>query len=210
VELLVTDTGVGMDAETQSRMFEPFFTTKEIGKGTGLGLATVFGIVKRSGGAISVASKRGEGTTFRVRFPHTDHPTSGPLAGSRSLTPEPRSTGARTIVIVEDDAAVRRGLERILRKAGYSVTAWASPSEALRHIQRELANVHLLVTDIVMPDMRGTDLARSVTALSSTTKVLFVSGYANLKSDEILEHPLLRKPFQVERLLGQVEMLLRS
>ena len=202
------DSGSGMDAPTQARVFEPFFTTKEVGKGTGLGLATVFGIVKQAGGAISVSSKPGQGTTFRVHLRRTDDVMVEAGATPRLAAHGPTPARAQTIIVVEDEAAVRNAIERVLQRAGCAVTAFASGREALRHIERERANVDLLVTDIVMPDMRGTELAREAKMLSPSTKVLFMSGYADLKSDETLEHPLLRKPFPNADVLEQVDALL--
>ncbi|HEX2758659.1 MAG TPA: ATP-binding protein, partial [Thermoanaerobaculia bacterium] len=168
----VRDTGSGMDAETLSHLFEPFFTTKEKGKGTGLGLATVFGIVKQSGGYVDVASAPGAGTTFRVYLPRTDaRTTSGvrPRVSSRS--------GSETVLVVEDEAAVRNLVRAVLERKGYVVLAAQDGAGALELVDKHAGVIHVLLTDLVMPGMNGRDLAARVSARRPTIKVVFMSGY---------------------------------
>ena len=174
VVLAVTDTGTGMDSETQRRIFEPFFTTKELGKGTGLGLATVYGIVQQSGAQICVYSEVGRGTAFRVYFPRLDSaavavPVRAPIAASEPL--------AGTILIVEDDAAVRQVAARILRARGFTVLEARRPSEAKMIFAEQGPTIDLLLTDVIMPECTGPQLARELTAEHPLLRVLYMSGY---------------------------------
>lgn len=209
VVLSVSDTGVGMDAVTQSRIFEPFFTTKGPGSGTGLGLSTVFGIVQQSGGTIGVRSEPGKGTTFNIYFPRTNRSSpalaKSPLSGERSLK------GSETILLVEDDALVRALTRKLLCEAGYRVLEAESPEAALALAERHSATIHLLLTDVVMPRMGGRKLADQLCARRPETKVLFMSGYTN---DSIIRHglvdsavELLQKPFTRVALLSRVRGL---
>jgi two-component system cell cycle sensor histidine kinase/response regulator CckA len=173
VVVSVRDTGNGMDAETLSHLFEPFFTTKEKGKGTGLGLATVFGIVKQSGGYVDVASAPGAGTTFRVYLPRSDaRTTSGvrPRVSSRS--------GSETVLVVEDEAAVRNLVRAVLERKGYVVLVAQDGAAALELVDKHTGVIHVLLTDVVMPGMNGRELATLVTARRPKVKVIFMSGYA--------------------------------
>ena len=181
VELVVTDTGLGMDEETRQRIFDPFFTTKAHSKGTGLGLSTVFGIVKQSGGEIEVKSQPGRGATFTIRLPRTDEvapvETVGPVRSS------PR--GCETILLVEDDEHVRASVRRILERSGYEVLVARSGTEALSLQQEFSGTIQLLLTDVVMPGMTGVELADSIAATRPHIKLLFMSGYTS----DIALHP---------------------
>ncbi len=202
VRLSVSDTGAGIDAATQERMFEPFFTTKEPGKGTGLGLSTSYGIVKQNGGDIWVISEPGAGTTFEIYLPAVRE-IPEPI---EPVTPSPVLHGDETILLVEDDAAVRHVLETMLRRHGYEVWACPSPEHALELAGRHGAAVRLLITDVVMPGMGGRDLAAKLTALCPGLAVLYVSGYADTWND--LDAAFLQKPFAPETLALKVREVL--
>jgi len=207
VMLAVSDTGVGMDAETQSHIFEPFFTTKGEGKGTGLGLATVFGIVKQSGGHVSVHSELGRGSTFRVYLPRADEDAApGPAA-----EPSSNATGRETILVVEDAEALRAMIREILEGAGYSVVEYAAPGEVLEHVG-ELGGVDLLLTDVVMPRMSGPELARHVRRAHPQLKVLFMSGYTDQSVGRHeafdADSQFLQKPFTTHDLVAKVRAVL--
>ncbi|MBL8741061.1 MAG: response regulator [Myxococcales bacterium] len=177
VELEVIDSGVGMTDEVKTHLFEPFFTTKETGKGTGLGLATVYGVVVQAGGGIRVESQAGEGTAFSLVFPRAvGEPSS--LSSTTPSGPIPR--GWETVLVVEDHALVRRATVRALEGQGYQVLVASSGSEALSVIGSTKAPIDLLVTDMVMPDMSGKQLAERLTEICPQLKVLFVSGYADI------------------------------
>jgi two-component system cell cycle sensor histidine kinase/response regulator CckA len=197
VMLAVSDTGSGMDAEIQQRIFEPFYTTKEVGKGTGLGLATCYGIVKQHGGNIWVYSEVGHGTTFKVYLPRV-YEAADTRSGSADDAPMPR--GTETVLLVEDEPLVREVASHILHEQGYSVLEAGNGEEALG-IVREYAGapIALLVTDVVMPQMGGKALAEQVMCVYASIKVLFISGYA---TDAIVHHGrlepgtnILSKPF---------------
>jgi two-component system, cell cycle sensor histidine kinase and response regulator CckA len=167
VMLAVSDTGCGMDRETITRVFEPFFTTKETGKGTGLGLATVYGIVQQSGGYITVESRPGRGTTFRIYLPRVDEPveSTGPGRSGKG------HRGSETILLVEDEPMVRHLVRDVLRTSGYTVLEARHAEEALRLAGRHAGPIDLLVSDVVMPGMSGSALAESLTAVRPNTKV---------------------------------------
>jgi signal transduction histidine kinase len=200
--LAVTDTGVGMDAATLKRVFEPFFTTKELGHGTGLGLATVYGIVKQSGGFVWVYSEPRHGTTFKVFLPQVDVPAPEP--GQEVRRPV---GGTETILVVEDEELLRDVLEDMLRESGYTVLAAAGPEDAVERVRNGL-RVDLVLTDVVMPGMNGRELAERIQSLSPESKVLFMSGYTDdavLRLGILDAHlPLLHKPFGLETLLDKV------
>ena len=208
VMLVVSDTGVGMDAETRARIFEPFFSTKAAGKGTGLGLSTVFGIIKQSAGAINVYSEPGHGTKFKVYFPrHEEAPAVIPPEDALPLR-----GGSETILLV-DDAAPLRGLTRLLLEGcGYTVLDSGDPADAIRMAARHKGPLPLLITDVVMPGFSGRVLAERLAAARPETKVLYTSGYA---SDEVAQHGLvgagfafLEKPFTRDTLIRKVREIL--
>ena len=204
VELEVRDNGQGMDEEVLSHLYEPFFTTKPLGEGTGLGLATVYGIVEQSGGQITVESAPGQGTTFLVRFPPADvtRPLDGPL-------PEPASTPRQgTILVVEDEGAVREAVVRILQRAGHSVLQAANPLEALDLVDAHPETIHLLLTDMVMPHLSGKELAARFRALRSDAVVLYMSGYTEQELGPEESRRFLQKPFTRDALLAKVAELL--
>jgi CheY-like chemotaxis protein len=208
VRLSVTDTGSGMSAATRDRIFEPFFTTKEKGKGTGLGLATAFGIVKQSGGNIWVYSEPGAGTTFKIYLPRVD----ASAAKIRRVPAEAGATGTETVLVAEDEDAVRRAAVRILESAGYRVLVAANGDAAVRLCEQHQDEIRLLLTDVVMPNMSGRELALRVRALIPGLTVLFMSGYAD---DAIVHHGVLDpgtrfigKPFSVAELRRKVREVL--
>jgi PAS domain S-box-containing protein len=175
VQLAVSDTGCGMDERTLEHLFEPFFTTKEKGKGTGLGLSTVYGIVQQSGGHIWVYSEQGQGTTFKVYLPRERSATVATV-----ITPPTvpmRSTGTETILVVEDEEALRKVARRSLEAAGYQVLTAADGDEALLESAQHAGEVHLLLTDVVMPRMSGRAVAQAILMTRPTVKVLYMSGY---------------------------------
>ena len=197
VMLTVSDTGSGMDQETQARIFEPFFTTKEVGKGTGLGLSTVYGIVKQSGGNIWVYSEPGFGTVFKVYLPRIDDTAAITIAGQSQETYGPR--GTETILLVEDEDVVRGLTRNILMQAGYNVLDARSGDEAIRLCATHAGPIDLLLTDVVMPEVSGKEVADRLLELRPTTRVLFMSGYTD---EAIVQHGVLdanvkflQKPF---------------
>ena len=198
--LIVADTGVGMGEETRSHIFEPFFTTKEPGKGTGLGLATVYGIIHQSGGGITVDSSPGAGCTFSIFLPATDAPLDALQVPPATVA----SRGSETILVVEDEEIVRDLICAALRHSGYDVLCAASPGEALEMARQHPSPIDLLLTDIVMPGMSGPALARTLAALRPDMKILYVSGYSenDISSHGVLASGLtvLQKPFTQERL----------
>ena len=209
VMLAITDSGTGMDEDTKARIFEPFFTTKEQGKGTGLGLATVYGIVKQSGGFIWLYSEPGHGTTFKIYLPRVEGAADA-LAPPVGTAAVPR--GTETVLIVEDEEAVRALAKTALARKGYRVLEAANGGEALLLCESERAPIHLLVTDVVMPGLGGADLAQRLAPLRSEMKVLFISGYTDRAA---ARHgtmqpgaAYLEKPFSLDALARKVREVL--
>lgn len=209
VMISVTDTGVGMDKEVQRRIFEPFFTTKEKGKGTGLGLSTVYGIVQQSGGYIWVDSRLGQGTSFKIYLPRVrDIP-----ADAGPATPLTRSAaGSETILVVEDESAVRSLICKTLRKSGYNVLEAENGRDALRAASEHSGPLHLVLTDVVMPEMGGKELSERLAVSRPDTRILFISGYAE---SEIVHNGVLKpgtvfleKPFTPDSLSRKVREVL--
>jgi len=210
VMLAVKDSGCGMDEETQQHIFEPFFTTKGVG-GTGLGLATVYGIVRQSGGFVRVASAPGVGTTIAVHLPRT---TDAPAAGERVPSPAPTLDGRGTVLLCEDESAVRALARRVLEGQGYTVIEAAHGAAALAVAAAHAAEIALLVTDVVMPEMGGRELAEQLTAARPGLRVLYMSGYTD---GDILRRGLaregrafLQKPFTPEDLARKVQAVLTA
>jgi two-component system cell cycle sensor histidine kinase/response regulator CckA len=205
----VSDTGEGMDVATRERIFEPFFTTKEVGKGTGLGLASVYGAVKQSGGFIAVYSEPSIGTTFRIYLPLVD-----PNSSASTVPPDhrPAPTGHEMILLVEDSNGVRDVARRALRAQGYTVVDTAGPMDALIVARRPGQRFDLLLTDVVMPQMSGRVLAERFKELHPNARVLYMSGYTD---DAIVRHgvltadmPYLQKPFSTHQLAARVREVL--
>jgi len=209
VMLAVTDTGCGMAPETLSRIFEPFFTTKEPSKGTGLGLSTVYGIVKQSGGSIWVYSELGKGTTFKLYFPRVE----GARTEMKPVRPDALRGAGETVLVVEDSDALRNLVVQILARGGYRVVAARNGGEALLTCERFPGRIELLLTDVVMPQMGGRELANRLTQSCSEMKVLYMSGYtdSSITHNGMLEAGVhfIQKPFNVEALLAKVREVLR-
>ena len=211
VLLAVSDTGCGMTPEVQARILEPFYTTKEVGGGSGLGLAVVHGIVKQAGGHVGVYSEPGVGTTFKIYLPRVDQPArSGKSISDPRLPPR----GSETVLLVEDEDGVRSFARHVLADLGYSVLEAADGDEALRVAGKHAGQIHLLITDVVMPGLGGRPLAEHVQALSPEAKVLYISGYTD---DAVVRHGVLeeevrflQKPFSSMALALKVREALAS
>jgi len=209
VTLAVSDTGQGMDAETLSHIFEPFFTTKVRGRGTGLGLPMVYGIVKQSGGEIEVSSRPGSGSLFRILLPVFKTPVR---AAQRPLPARRTTLGTETILLVEDEAGVRDLLRHVLHDQGYKVLSASSGPEALRVVGQYDGPIDLLLTDVIMPEMRGQQLADELLGRFPQMAVIYMSGY----TDNALDHggvlrqggTFLQKPFTPDEVLRRVREML--
>lgn len=211
VLLSITDTGVGIPKEYQSRIFEPFFTTKEMGKGTGLGLSMVYGIVKQSGGHITLSSEPNVGTTFRIYFPAREMPQQ--IQVHQSQMPSTHK-GGETILLVEDDEMIRQLVEMVLQEEGYEVLSCSRGDEALERAKALDGPIHLLLTDVVVPKIRGHVLASQIMALQPDLRILYMSGYSD---DVVMQYPIadvhfdfLPKPFAPQDLLLKVREVLDS
>jgi len=207
VLLTVSDTGEGMTPEVQSHIFEPFFTTKERDKGTGLGLATVYGIVKQTGGFIYVYSEPGHGSTFKVYLPRVE----GPLTAKQPSAPATMAKGSETVLLVEDQAELRAVARTILESAGYTVLEAATRAEATAVAAEPGPAIHLLITDMVLPDGNGRNVARLVADFHPNIRVLYVSGYADdvvIRGMPEQDFHFLQKPFSLRALLTKVRTIL--
>ena len=207
VVLSVSDTGLGMDSETRRHAFEPFFSTKDQNRGTGLGLATVYGIVKQNGGFIELRSQLGEGTSVEVYLPRTEATIRPPKAA-----PTRETSGLETVLVVEDEPMVRTLVRRILTRKGYTVLIAKDPTEALKVAEAHRGPIHLLLTDVVMPKLNGRALFEQLRPAYPDMKVLFMSGY----SENIIAHhgvverdiEFLSKPFSADALERKVREVL--
>ncbi|HKP97992.1 MAG TPA: AAA family ATPase [Fibrobacteria bacterium] len=210
VMMAVRDNGTGMTPEVQAKLFEPFFTTKEVGKGTGLGLAVVYGIVHQSGGGISVQSQVGQGSTFRIYLPRVE---SGHEDGDVliRLDGDAKPAGGETILLVEDEESVRKFTAQALESQGYRVLAFARGREALQWLENPSLEVQLAISDIVMPDMGGKELAERIRKSRPKLPILFISGYADQPEsfDPLRGESLLQKPFGLSEILKRVRQILR-
>ena len=211
VLLAVSDNGCGMDAEMLSHLFEPFFTTKEMGKGTGLGLATVYGIVKQNNGFINVYSEPGQGTTFKIYLPQ--HAARADLVGKteKAISTAP---GQEVILLAEDEQMILEMTTVMLESLGYSVLPAATPGEAIGLAREHAGEIHLLLTDVVMPEMNGRDLASNLLSLYPNIKRLFMSGYT---ANVIAHHGVLdqgvhfiQKPFTLHALASKLREVLNE
>jgi two-component system cell cycle sensor histidine kinase/response regulator CckA len=213
VMLAVTDTGAGMDSATKARIFEPFFTTKAAGRGTGLGLATVFGIVQQSGGTITTDSESGRGSAFRIYLPQIDSEAGADAPALETAVSDARPRGRGTILLVEDDDAVRVVTRTVLRNAGYLVLDVANGEEALYLAEKHLDAIDLVLSDVVMPRMSGPELAERLWAARPSLNVLYMSGYtAGAISGGVLAHGVafLQKPVAPNVLVHKVREILHA
>jgi CheY-like chemotaxis protein len=209
--MAVSDNGCGMGAWTLSHLFEPFFTTKELGKGTGLGLSTVYGIVKQNNGFIDVTSQPGQGATFKIYLPRHEAEAEAGRATKMDVA-SPSARGFETILLVEDEPMILDIALNVLERQGYRVMAAATPSEAIRLAQEHAGKIHLLMTDVVMPEMNGRELTKNLMSLYPDIKCLFMSGYT---AEVIAHHGVLdedvqfiQKPFSVQSLAAKVREVL--
>jgi two-component system cell cycle sensor histidine kinase/response regulator CckA len=211
--LAVTDTGIGMDADTQSRIFEPFFTTKNKDEGTGLGLSVVYNIVRASGGHVRVSSERGRGATLQVFFPRVDtpakaRPVEAPVATVR--------TGRETILVAEDQPDLRWMICQFLQELGYSVLEAKDGGDAVALAEQYKGTIDVLLTDVVMPHIRGSEVARRLAATRPEMKVIFMSGYTEGEFSTVPNEnlapgtTLLQKPFELDSLALKIREALQA
>lgn len=210
--LSVHDTGMGMDEQTAGRVFEPFFTTKGLGKGTGLGLSTVYGIVLEGQGVITLSTQLEQGSTFRVYFPHTM--SAGRQEVAAGPTPAGDVRGTETILLIEDEALVRQLLKVVLSSRGYTILEAGTGKAACDTADGHSGEIHLILSDVILPDDKGPLVAERLRAMRPGIKMLFMSGYLGLKSDHehsmIRQHPFIQKPFTLQALLETVHRVLDS
>jgi CheY-like chemotaxis protein len=208
VVLAISDSGCGMSPEVRGRIFEPFFTTKARGRGTGLGLSTVYGIVKQSGGSIWVYSEEGRGSTFKVYFPRVDEARE--VAEARAS--QVRATGAETVLVVEDEQSLRSMVRTVLEAAGYVVLEANGGHEAIAVCLNHVGPIHLLLTDVVMPQMNGREVSDHIVASHPETRVLYMSGYTDkgIVHNGVLESgaAFLQKPFTPNSLTRKIREVL--
>jgi CheY-like chemotaxis protein len=209
--LTISDNGSGMDEETLSHLFEPFFTTKELGKGTGLGLATIFGIIKQNNGNIYVTSKPEMGTTFKIYLPICEAEVIQPIKTQEEIMPQ---IGTETILVVEDEEALLQLTVDALEESGYTILAANTPADAIRLVQGHEHKVDLVITDVIMPKMNGKELVKRIRLLQPGIKCLFMSGYtADIIADEgVLDKDIffIQKPFTLKSLMVIVQKALKS
>ena len=209
IMLAVYDTGQGMSKYVAAHIFEPFFTTKGIGKGTGLGLSTVYGIVKQNRGSIWFYSEEGSGTTFKIYLPRTIEPVDE-IPGAAAAKESPG--GDETILVAEDDEKVRELVSQILSARGYKVLVAKDGQEAIQVSNRHFGDIHLLLTDVIMPVMTGKILSEQITQSRPGIRVLFMSGYTadmiGLQMIRVADLPLIQKPFNTGELLSKVREIL--
>jgi CheY-like chemotaxis protein len=211
VRLRITDTGCGMDDRTRERAFEPFFTTKGLGQGTGLGLSTVYGIVRQNQGEIHVSSEPGRGTAFDLYFPAVPGSES---TGDATIATPLKAAAAETIMVVEDEPAVRVLVRQTLQQLGYTVLEASDGYEALRVIEGHAGGLHLVLTDVIMPLMNGRELATRLAVMRPGTRVLYMSGYTDdVLASQGLSQPevsFIQKPFTRAGLAEKVETVLST
>jgi len=209
VTITVRDTGIGMSAEVQAHLFEPFYTTKDVGKGTGLGLSTVYAIVQQCGGTIAVDSASGGGSTFTVYLPRA---VTAAAVGPASALASAKDVGRETILVVDDEETVRMAVRRILQKSGYRVLVAANGVEALEQLKSAGAQVALVLTDMVMPEMGGRELVERVVRDYPGVRILCMSGYTEdptLRLGQLAgEHGFVAKPFTVADLTAAIRRVL--
>ena len=209
VRLSISDNGCGMDKETLAHIFEPFFTTKDVGKGTGLGLATVYGAVKQNNGCIYAYSEPGQGTTFTIYLPRY-RDTVGDASLAKVV--EPSVGGHENILLVEDEPTILKMTSTMLQRLGYTILAADTPRAALLLAGEHTSEIHLLLTDVVMPEMNGRDLAKSLLPINPQLKCLFMSGYTSdiIAQQGILDEGVqfIQKPFSINDLATKVRMVL--
>jgi CheY-like chemotaxis protein len=211
VELRVKDSGCGMSPETKARIFEPFFTTKPAGRGTGLGLATVFGIVKQAGGFLEVESAVGDGTAFRLFFPASAEAETAPVEACR---PTPMSAGGETILLVEDEEEIRDLATIMLEGKGYRVLSAPDAENAILIAERNAGSIQALVTDVVMPRISGVQLAEILVTMVPNLRILFVSGHCreSISPETLADNhaDYLQKPYRSDALIAKVQEILAA